>query len=183
MRNPPPRVRQPQRRRFLGVELLECRDVPATFTVSTLADTGVGSLRQAVIGANGAAGDDSIVFAGAAVGGTISLTTMGGTQFGPNALEITETLTILGSGETIARDGAAPNMRLFYSGTGVTFTLQNLTLSNGLARGGNGERRAVLCQHHGNGRARWRAQRSGDRGDGRKRQPRPDQAWRRLHPG
>jgi len=127
-----------KRKPFLGVELLECRDVPATFTVSTLADSGVGSLRQAITDANGAAGDDSIVFAGAAVGGKISLTTMGGTQFGPNALEITESLTIRGSGETIARDGAAPNMRLFFSGAGVTFTLQNLTLTGGFARGGDG---------------------------------------------
>ena len=138
MRNPPPRVRQPQRRRFLGVELLECRDVPATFTVSTLADTGVDSLRQAIADANGAAGDDSIVFAGAAVGGTISLLTMGGTSFGPNALEVTSTIIITGGGETIARGGAAPNFRLFYVSTGGNLTLSNVTLSNGLARGGNG---------------------------------------------
>ncbi len=138
MRNPPPRVRQPQRRRFLGVELLECRDVPATFTVSTLADTGVGSLRQAVTDANAAVGADSIVFAGAAVGGTISLLTMGGTQFGPNALEVTSTIIITGGGETIARGGAAPNFRLFYVSTAGNLTISGVTLSNGLARGGNG---------------------------------------------
>jgi len=42
----------------------------ATFTITTTADTGAGSLRQAILGANAAAGDDTIDFA---VTGTITL--------------------------------------------------------------------------------------------------------------
>src|SRR6478672_4621538 len=34
----------------------------ATFTVTTAADSGVGSLRQAILDANGAAGADTIAF-------------------------------------------------------------------------------------------------------------------------
>src|SRR5689334_18927313 len=41
---------------------LEDRVTPATFTVLNTNDTGSGSLRQAVIDANGSAGADTIVF-------------------------------------------------------------------------------------------------------------------------
>jgi hypothetical protein len=44
------------------IEPLEARIAPATFTVNTLADTGAGSFRQAILDANIAAGADSIVF-------------------------------------------------------------------------------------------------------------------------
>jgi hypothetical protein len=51
-------------RRF-SVEPLESRIAPATFTVATAADSGLGSLRQAILdaNANGASEDDTIVFA------------------------------------------------------------------------------------------------------------------------
>ena len=127
-------VRKPR----LLVEALEDRAVPATFAVSTLADSGDGSLRAAVTLANAAPDADTIVFDGAAVGGTITLATVGGTQFGPNALEVTSPITITGGGETIARGGAVPNFRLFYVSPTGNLSLSNLTLSNGLARGGNG---------------------------------------------
>src|SRR5437660_8865434 len=39
-----------------GLERLENRLAPATFTVSTLADSGLGSLRQAILDANAAPG-------------------------------------------------------------------------------------------------------------------------------
>jgi hypothetical protein len=44
----------------------------ATFTVSTTADSGAGSLRQAITDANAAAGADTIVFA-AGANGTITV--------------------------------------------------------------------------------------------------------------
>src|SRR5947209_6050858 len=96
-------------RSVLAAELLEDRSTPATITVTNLNDAGAGSLRQAVLDANDVIthpGSDTIVFGGAAVGGTISLTTIGGTQFGPNALEVTSPIFIQGSGETIARAAA-----------------------------------------------------------------------------
>src|SRR4051794_19255833 len=62
--------------RQLSVELLETRDVPAVFTVTSTADLGVGSFRQAILDANTKPGADTIRFqiaSGAqtiAVGGT-----------------------------------------------------------------------------------------------------------------
>lgn len=64
-------MRPPHRARRLHVERLEEREVPATFTVSTLADAGAGSLRQAILDANAAPTDDIIEFT---VAGTIQLT-------------------------------------------------------------------------------------------------------------
>ncbi|HEX4590516.1 MAG TPA: FG-GAP-like repeat-containing protein [Gemmataceae bacterium] len=51
------------RRRRLLLELLEGRDAPAVFTVSTTADAGAGSLRQAILDADAHPGLDSIQFA------------------------------------------------------------------------------------------------------------------------
>jgi hypothetical protein len=126
------------RRVRLSCERLESRDAPAILTVTNLADAGAGSLRQAILDANVDGGTDTIVFSGAATGGTISLLTRGGTTFGPNALEVTSTIIIQGSGETIQRDNAAPNMRLFFVATGGDLTLNDVTLTNGFARGGDG---------------------------------------------
>jgi titin len=47
----------------LGLEPLEDRLAPATFTVSNIFDGGIGSLRQAILDANAVAGADRIVFA------------------------------------------------------------------------------------------------------------------------
>src|SRR5262245_34855063 len=55
----------PIRRRVrvrLILETLEDRATPATFTVTTNADTGAGSLRDAITQANAATTDDVIVF-------------------------------------------------------------------------------------------------------------------------
>jgi hypothetical protein len=50
------------RTRRLSLELLERRDAPAVFTVITTADTGTGSLRQAILNANATPGLDTIRF-------------------------------------------------------------------------------------------------------------------------
>jgi hypothetical protein len=52
---------------------LEDRAVPAVFTVTSTADVGAGSLRQAILDANAAPGSDSITFAIPGLGGQISL--------------------------------------------------------------------------------------------------------------
>src|SRR5262249_46329461 len=49
---------------------LEDRTLPSVFSVTTLADSGAGSLRQAILDANATPGDDTITFA---VTGTINL--------------------------------------------------------------------------------------------------------------
>src|SRR5262245_65539074 len=62
----------------LRVEALEDRQAPAVFTVTDPGDSGPGTLRQAVLDANNEAahpGPDTITFAPALAGATISLTT------------------------------------------------------------------------------------------------------------
>src|SRR5262249_34592087 len=82
----PPRLRKRALPARLGVERLEDRTVPSTFTVESLADSGLGSLRQAILDANANPGSDLIRFAPAARDGTITLTS--------GQLGITEDLTI-----------------------------------------------------------------------------------------
>lgn len=65
------KVRYCNQRYYLIVESLEDRQVPSTFTVTTLSDSGAGSLRQAILSANANPGADSIQFS---VAGTIELT-------------------------------------------------------------------------------------------------------------
>jgi hypothetical protein len=129
----------------LGVEMLEDRTAPATFTVVNTADAGTGSLRQAILDANNEAvnpGPDTIVFAASLAGQTIGLTTVGDTSFGPSALGITSTITIQGltsgGGITISRGAGAPAMRLFTVATGGSLTLNDLTLTGGRAIGAPG---------------------------------------------
>src|SRR5258708_1818083 len=55
------------------LEALEDRALPSTFTVLNVADSGAGSLRQAILDANANAGADTINFAGQ-LHGTIGLT-------------------------------------------------------------------------------------------------------------
>jgi hypothetical protein len=125
---------------------LEGRTAPATIAVTNLANAGPGSLRQAILDANNESthpGPDTILFTGEAVGETIELTNHSGTEFGLNALEVTSTITIQGSGETIRRvppslQGSVQFYRLFYVSASGNLTFQDLTLKDGFVRGGNG---------------------------------------------
>lgn len=111
--------------------------VAADYSVNTAADSGLGSLRQAVIDANNHAGADTITIGNV---GTIMLT--GGT------LLVTDDLTVRnGGGGQVSLRNAAPAQpvaaydpgRLFLlRGTvdrTITVTLQGLVLSDGLTRG------------------------------------------------
>ena len=73
----PTRLRKRAMAAQLSVERLEDRTVPSTFTVLNLADSGPGSLRQAILDANANPGADLIRFAPAARDGTIALTERG----------------------------------------------------------------------------------------------------------
>jgi hypothetical protein len=74
-----------------GLEVLEDRSLPSTFTVLNLLDSGPDSLRAAVASANASPGADTIDFA---TTGTIALTS--------GQLDITDSLTINGPGAAAA---------------------------------------------------------------------------------
>src|SRR4051812_43928975 len=57
-----PRAIRPARRYRPAAEALEDRTVPATFDVVNNADSGTGSLRQAILNANNTSGPDTITF-------------------------------------------------------------------------------------------------------------------------
>src|SRR4051794_11678556 len=63
--------RLPSRQSILrGVEVLECRELLSTFTVTNLQDSGAGSFRQAINLSNIRPGPDTIDFA---VAGTVRI--------------------------------------------------------------------------------------------------------------
>src|SRR5262249_17766717 len=86
----PTRLRMRAMAAQLSVERLEDRTVPSTFTVGNLADSGPGSLRQAILDANDNLGADTIRFAPAARDGTLTLTS--------GQLSITDDLILDGPG-------------------------------------------------------------------------------------
>jgi hypothetical protein len=104
------------------------------------------SLREAVAQAAVQGGTPTVVFSPALASATFRLRVAGDSTFGPSALRIPAgaNLRILGpqgdgAGVTIARDeAAAPDrLRLFLVAAGGELTLDRLTLSGGLARGGS----------------------------------------------
>src|SRR5438552_1049741 len=87
-RKRPTRAHRPRRSFAPQLTALEDRTVPSTFTVTTLADSGPGSLRAAVTAANAAPGADTVRFA-PGLHGTIALA---------SEIPITDALTIDGPG-------------------------------------------------------------------------------------
>jgi hypothetical protein len=120
------------RQRALGIEVLEDRTVPATFTVSTLFDGGEGSLRTAIQNANNASGADVIEF-NENLTGVITLT---------GQIQISDDVNIVGNG--IGAGGVEVNGndagRIFeVSGDPsrrLNVTISGLTLSDGDANAG-----------------------------------------------
>src|SRR5262249_52011473 len=112
------------------------------FVVTTGADGGGGSLRAAV-DANNQFGGGGIFFRTTAMGGNaVTGETAGGPGFGPSAFLISHSVTIQGDavhGITITRDASAPAFRIFNVDPNVSLTLQNLTVSSGVAQGGSSD--------------------------------------------
>src|SRR5262245_9129771 len=98
----------------------------AGFTVTTLADSGSGSLRQAISDANLISGADTITFN---VTGTIEL--------GSTLPPIADDLTIDGSGQSITISGDN-TVRVIVVNGSTTLNLNALTIANGLCSNCNG---------------------------------------------
>src|SRR5262245_53732614 len=154
---------RPRGRTLLSVEELESRLAPSIYTVMTAGNatgpvSGSGgvfftapTLRAALDAANLAGGSNTIKFASALAGATITLTsndTNSPFAFGPTALVIgigtaphgpkTDNITIQGpsgKGITISGNGAR---RVFGVLAGSGLTLQNITITGGKALGGDG---------------------------------------------
>src|SRR5437867_369992 len=102
-------IRSPRARHRLGAfDRLEDRCTPALLTVTTLDDSGPGSLREALAMANAATDADTIQFAPGLTGGGggvttsgILLTTVGDTTAGPSALAVTTPVTVRGTGQAL----------------------------------------------------------------------------------
>ena len=102
---------------------------PVSLVVTTLADSGAGSLRAAINNANASSSGATITFN---VTGTINLL---------SALpEITQSVTITGPGaSSLAIDGGGA-VQVFNVGSSITVSISGLTIQNGLgnASGGGG---------------------------------------------
>jgi|GEM_PF-2317216 len=124
---------------FLGVSFLLSSLVSghaANFSITTTANDGVGSLRQAFADAEAAAGADTIFFDETIAGQTITLTesisvsgivTLNGVS--------TSSGSVLSAGMTISGGGTT---RLFDVAVGADFSVFNVTLTGGFSGGGAG---------------------------------------------
>jgi len=107
-----------------------------TYTVTNTADSGAGSLRQALDDANSNAGADVIVF-DAGASGTITLTT--------GQLDIFDDVMITGLGATNSIISGNNASRIFYIYNGaasLTVSISGLTMTDGYV-GNNGEGGAI----------------------------------------
>ena len=100
-----------------------------TFTVSNTNNNGSGSLRQAIDDANNTAGADVIVFNSTLANQTITVSSP--------FLVITSDMTIDGSGAANLTISGGNTSRIFWIQNG-TITIQDLTLADGYAKGGDG---------------------------------------------
>ncbi len=108
----------------------------ATLTVTSLADLGAGSLREAI---GAAASGDTIEFA---LTGTISLSSQ---------ITIDKQLTISGPGETNLTISGGNSTRVFFLDNGADVVINDLSIADGRAVGGNGGNSGSKTGYGGNG--------------------------------
>ncbi|MBX7106563.1 MAG: right-handed parallel beta-helix repeat-containing protein, partial [Gemmataceae bacterium] len=123
-----PRRVAPRTRLFAAA--LEAREVPAVYTVTSLGDSGLNTLRNAINSANTSVGADTINIT---VSGTITLTT--------GSLDITDAVTIVGPGvsQLTIKNGATD--RIFNTSGAAAksaISLSGMTITGGKPAGGGG---------------------------------------------
>ncbi len=128
------------------LEALEPRRLLSSYTVSNTNVTGSGSLTNAINSAVANGGTSTITFSGVASNSSINLgsgdANLNAAMYGPTAYFIHGSagtqITIDGSGAPgLAIDGGN-DLRLFAVTSGNTLILKNLSVSDGLASGGDG---------------------------------------------
>ena len=123
------RKRKSNSRKVTYIEALESRIAPAAFTVTTLHDSGPGSLRQAITDANAAVGADTIDFQHG-LHGTIKLSS--------DLPAITDAVTISGPGATKLIVNGHLHQIIAIAATNADITISGVTLSGGQAANGGG---------------------------------------------
>ncbi|MFN8344058.1 MAG: choice-of-anchor Q domain-containing protein [Spirosomataceae bacterium] len=121
-----------------------------TFTVNSTGDAsdetpgngicatpgGVCTLRAAIEEINALSACNNII--NFSTTGTISMSAIGDTRYGPSAMGVDRKITINGNGITLERNSSVTRLRLFYVSPFGDLTLNDVTLKNGKALGGNG---------------------------------------------
>ena len=108
------------------MERLDDRTVPSTFSVSSLADSGLGSLRQAILDANSPAYPDAdVINFASGLSGTINLASV--------LPDLSTNINIQGPGANllIVRRDTGDAYRIFTVDSGATVGIAGLTVSNG----------------------------------------------------
>ena len=115
---------------------------PNGFLVTNTNDSGVGSLRQAVLNANALGGSPTITF-DTGVTGTITLTS--------GSMTISSALTIQGPGANVLAVNGGGTDRIFFVIGNSSKTIRGLTLTNGHAVGGDNNGGGGAIFHAGGG--------------------------------
>jgi hypothetical protein len=113
----------------IGLEQLEERDVPATFTVTNNLDAGAGSLRQAILDANALPGADTITFDPGVFSTAQTITLTSG------ELLITDSVTIDGPGAgllTISGNNASRVFDVANPSAAISVAISGLTIADGM---------------------------------------------------
>ncbi|HWW62325.1 MAG TPA: right-handed parallel beta-helix repeat-containing protein, partial [Thermoanaerobaculia bacterium] len=125
-KQPGPQPFRPSSAIGIGVAALAAAPASAaTFTVSSLNDSGAGTLRQAIVDANTAAGPDVITFQ-AGLTGTILLTS--------GQLEIYDSVDVQGPGAAVISVSGNNSSRVFYlydGGATLDVRIAGLTITQG----------------------------------------------------
>ena len=100
---------------------------PTTLVVTTLADSGAGSLRAAITNANASSGNVTITFA---VTGTIN--------FASALPPLTQSMTITGPGAASLTIDGLGDAQLFNVNSGITVSISGVTIQGGLGDGSGG---------------------------------------------